>query len=204
MTCSYRLGGAVDHLYDPTNPVDRPGVTTSTSTRRPGFSSAGRVPDESAGPGGGARECNASRDYPRRDPRSGAYQTGQRIDLAACAATSKQAESALRRIARDRLVVDATRVQSADDGGRLSPPLIKLAAERLESPAVPGSWRPRPSLCTPLRSAPYAKPAWRQLPTPMSDPRTSSHVCLKYRAWPEPADARIARAPAWRRRLALS
>src|SRR6478609_406267 len=57
MTCSYRLGGAVDHLYDPTNPVDRPGVTTSTSTRRPGFSSAGRVPDESAGPGGGAREA---------------------------------------------------------------------------------------------------------------------------------------------------
>src|SRR6476469_6033899 len=51
--------GAFDHLYDPTNPVQRPGGTTSTSTRRAGFSSAGRVLDEPAGPAVARARANA-------------------------------------------------------------------------------------------------------------------------------------------------
>src|SRR6476469_6033898 len=65
-------------------------------------------------------------DYSRRDPRSGAYQAGPRIDLTAFAATAKQAESALRRVARDRLVAEAARVHSGEDAGPVSPPLIDL------------------------------------------------------------------------------
>src|SRR6478736_7020703 len=81
-------------------------------------------------------------DYSRRDPRSGAYQAGQRIDLTAFAATAKQAESALRKVARDRLVAEAARVQLADDAQPLSPPLIELATERLESAGRTGELAP--------------------------------------------------------------
>ena len=82
-------------------------------------------------------------DYSRRDPRSGAYQAGHRIDLTAFAATPKQAESALRKVARDRLVAEAARAQSVDDDVRpLSPPLIELATERLESVSRTGELAP--------------------------------------------------------------
>lgn len=81
-------------------------------------------------------------DYSRRDPRSGAYQAGHRIDLTAFAATAKRAESALRKVARDRLVAEATRAQSADDSRPLSPPLIELAIERLESASRTGELAP--------------------------------------------------------------
>lgn len=86
---------------------------------------------------------DASWDYSRRDPRSDAYQAGHRIDLTAFAVTAKQAESTLRKVARDRLVAEAARVQSVDDDVRLlSPALIELVAERLELASRTGELAP--------------------------------------------------------------
>ena len=82
-------------------------------------------------------------DYSRRDPRSGAYQAGQRIDPTTFAATTKQAETALRKLCAGPA---SCRVRTGSNGRPRCapdfPPLIEVADDRLELAGRTGELAP--------------------------------------------------------------